>query len=845
MPVSGDEHNKASVSLKKEGVRKRWLSGNMAQIMVLLNGFILTFTAYATLNVFIGQIISERVTSVYKEAREHMGNRLDDLEKNLQMAAAAISFSGTIPAQDIVTTFTSSMSEDGYDQIYWLEQNSEGKYVVHIMGAELADDHKNDELHKYVLGNVDKNLTASQFLSFTSAGVATAGESDYPMMVAKVISHSDGQKDVIYGLSHAGYIVSSAFLQDRPNIREMMVSYGKDNAKLFKYERKGGERVVGGAVFNKIFYLTLGDKTVKVSVNIDLSQREVFLKNIPFLMLLFGAILTLIGTLYVRSNQKQSIRLAAINIELNRKNSELNREIVEREKLNLALRKAEKENHAVIDAVSDIIFETSTDGQILFLNETWQKITGFSTERSINRNLFDLLYQQDQAEQKNNFAQLVKGRKQSYRAFTRLRTADGSFRAVELAVSMLRQDENKQMRVVGTITDVEERRRAERALSEAEKKYRAIVENSASGIYQVTPEGHYLSVNPAFARILGYNLPEDLLREVRNANTDVYYNGRERERNLRDAVRSGVGANYECQVRRKDGAIIWVQENLRAVRDENDQIIFFEGSMDDISQRKGTEVALREAKIASDLANRAKSEFLTNMSHELRTPLNAIIGFSDIIRNQAFGEVGRPEYLEYARDINDSGKRLLQVINDILDVSRIEAGERQLNEGVVDLNKVVSSTLEMLAPKIEASRMIISNHVSEETPKLIGENHAIKQILMNLLSNAVKFTPDGGRVSIHAEVDDAGQMHVAVTDTGIGLTDEEIEKALSPFGQINTALNKNESGTGLGLTLVQSLMALHGGAFELFSQKGVGTTATLIFPAKRVSSQGVRIPERV
>lgn len=845
MPVSGDEHNKASVSLKKEGVRKRWLSGNMAQIMVLLNGFILTFTAYATLNVFIGQIISERVTSVYKEAREHMGNRLDELEKNLQMAAAAVSFSGIIPTQDIITTFTSSMSEDGYDQIYWLEQNPEGKYVVHIMGAELADDHKNDELHKYVLGNVDKNLTASQFMSLPSGGVATAGESDYPMMVAKVISHPDGQKDVIYGLSHAGYIVSPVFLQDRPNIREMMVSYGKDNAKLFKYERKGGEGVFGGAVFSKIFYLTLADKTVKVSVNIDLSQREVFLKNIPFLMLLFGAILTLIGTLYVRSNQKQSIRLAAINIELNRKNSELNREIVEREKLNLALRKAEKENHAVIDAVSDIIFETSTDGQILFLNETWQKITGFSTERSINRNLFDLLYQQDQAEQKNNFAQLVKGRKQSYRAFTRLRTADGSFRAVELAVSMLRQDENKQMRVVGTITDVEERRRAERALSEAEKKYRAIVENSASGIYQVTPEGHYLSVNPAFARILGYNLPEDLLREVRNANTDVYYNGRERERNLRDAGRSGIGANYECQVRRKDGAIIWVQENLRAVRDENDQIIFFEGSMDDISQRKGTEVALREAKIASDLANRAKSEFLTNMSHELRTPLNAIIGFSDIIRNQAFGEVGRPEYLEYARDINDSGKRLLQVINDILDVSRIEAGERQLNEGVVDLNKVVSSTLEMLAPKIEASRMIISNHVSEETPKLIGENHAIKQILMNLLSNAVKFTPDGGRVSIHAEVDDAGQMHVAVTDTGIGLTDEEIEKALSPFGQINTALNKNESGTGLGLTLVQSLMALHGGAFELFSQKGVGTTATLIFPAKRVSSQGVRIPERV
>ncbi len=530
-----------------------------------------------------------------------------------------------------------------------------------------------------------------------------------------------------------------------------------------------------------------------------------------------------------------------MNAELARKNTDMNNEIVEREKLNQALRRQEKENRAVIDAVRDIIFETSTDGQILFLNETWQKITGFSIERSLGRNLFDLLYMQDQAEQKNNFAQLVKGKKQGYRAYTRLRTADGNFRAVELAISMLRQDESKELRVVGTITDVEDRRRTERALSEAEKKYRAIVENAASGIYQVTPEGHYLSANPALAEILGHETPDDLLREVRNANVDIYFNGRERERQLRDAVRSG-SVNVECQVRRKDGAIIWVQENLRAVKDEEGQLLFFEGSLEDITQRKNTEIALREAKVQSDLANRAKSEFLANMSHELRTPLNAIIGFSDIIRTQAFGEVGSAEYLDYARDINESGKRLLQVINDILDVSRIEAGERQLNEGVVDLNKVVQASLEMLAPKIDANKMIVSNHIKDTTPKVIGESHAIKQMLINLLSNAVKYTPEGGRISITAELDGEGQMHISITDTGIGLTDEEIEKALSPFGQVNTALDKNESGTGLGLTLVQSLMSLHGGAFELFSQKGIGTTATLIFPPKRVSQPGPRQP---
>lgn len=173
-------------------------------------------------------------------------------------------------------------------------------------------------------------------------------------------------------------------------------------------------------------------------------------------------------------------------------------------------------------------------------------------------------------------------------------------------------------------------------------------------------------------------------------------------------------------------------------------------------------------------------------------------------------------------------------------MSRIAAGERQLNEGIVDLHKVVLSSLDLLGPKIEASGTILSNLVVPETARVVGEAHAIKQMIINLLSNAVKFTPEGGRVSIHADLDDYGQMLVSITDTGIGLTDEEIEKALAPFGQVNTALNKSESGTGLGLTLVQSLMTLHGGSFELFSQKGIGTTATLIFPSKRVSHHGTK-----
>lgn len=847
MTVVGNDNFQKPVEVIKKPEKTGWMSGHMAQIMVLLNGLILTITAFLTLSVFIGQIVQEGLTSVSYETRDHLGERFSNLEKAIQGAASIASFSGNLPSNDIVDKFRSSFSYEGaYERIYWLEQKEDGQYLAHDMLASAEKQENAVKLHQFVVSAMKDDKNRIRVLGDYDGFSASEKNGNYPLILAKTVKTSNGRTDIVYGQTIVGRVLAPAFFDYRKNIQALSIDFGDRNLSLYQYVRASAPANVKNSkdVFRKESAIPLADKSVRLSLWVSLSEREQFLQKIPMLMLMFGITLTLIGTLYVRNNQKQSLRLASMNRELAQNNEKLNAEAQEREKLNHALRKQEKDNRAVIDAVSDIIFETSTDGKLLFLNETWQKITGFSSERSLGRNIFDLLYQQDQAEQRSNLAQLVKGKKNAYRAFTRLRTADGTFRAVELAISMLRQDENKELRVVGTITDVEERRRAERALSEAEKKYRAIVENAAGGIYQVTPEGVYLSANPAMAKILGYGNADEILRDVRNANVEIYFNGRERERHLRDAVRSGT-VNVECQVRRKDGKVIWVQESLRAVKDDDEQLIFFEGSIEEITQRKDAEIGLREAKIQSDLANRAKSEFLANMSHELRTPLNAIIGFSDIIRNQAFGAVGRGEYLDYARDINESGKRLLQVINDILDVSRIEAGERQLNEGVVDLNKVILSSIDMLGPKIETHKTILSNYVSEDTPKLIGEVHAVKQMLMNILSNAIKFTPEGGRVSIHADVDDEGQMHVSITDTGIGLTDEEIEKALSPFGQVNTSLSKSESGTGLGLTLVRSLMSLHGGSLELFSQKGVGTTASLVFPAKRVTLAPQREPENV
>jgi PAS domain S-box-containing protein len=417
-------------------------------------------------------------------------------------------------------------------------------------------------------------------------------------------------------------------------------------------------------------------------------------------------------------------------------------------------------------------------------------------------------------------------------------------------MSMIRQDENKQLRVVGTLNDVEERRRAERALAEAEKKYRTIVENAAGGLYQLTPEGLYLSANPAMARILGYKNVEEMLRLVKTASGTVYPDKDGREAFLMGVVKAGQIFGYETRVVRKDKQSIWVRENIRVVKDDQGHILYYEGSMEDITKAKEAEQGLREAKVKSDMANRAKTEFIANMSHELRTPLNAIIGFSEIMKNQVLGSLGQDMYVEYANDIYTSGKGLLKIINDILDISKIEAGDKELKESEFLLSDVLTSCNDIFAPKVSKKQITLVNE-SASLPRILGEERSIKQALTSIYSNAIKFTEVGGRITIFSNYDSDGAFRLSLSDTGIGLSKEEIEKAMSPFGQADNELDRSGAGIGLGLTLCQSIMKLHRGRLEILSEKGIGTTVTLVFPNERVfreddmQDQAPDIPKRL
>ena len=281
---------------------------------------------------------------------------------------------------------------------------------------------------------------------------------------------------------------------------------------------------------------------------------------------------------------------------------------------------------------------------------------------------------------------------------------------------------------------------------------------------------------------------------------------------------------------RGDGRIIEIRFN-RAAQDGLVVLCI------DVTESKRSEAMLVRAKEVAELASRAKSEFLANMSHELRTPLNAIIGFSELMSTQLKGPIGSNEYLDYVSDIHHSGRHLLEIINDILDLSKIESGKFELCEERVDPRDVVDSCLRMIRERAEDADITITCEIEPGLPYLWADSRALKQSLLNLLSNSVKFTPSGGSILVRASSMADGGTCFMVRDTGVGIEPEYMTKVLEPFGQAASAFTRGTPGTGLGLPLVKSLTNLLEGEFVLESAPGKGSEARIQLPAERVLNQ--------
>lgn len=367
-----------------------------------------------------------------------------------------------------------------------------------------------------------------------------------------------------------------------------------------------------------------------------------------------------------------------------------------------------------------------------------------------------------------------------------------------------------------------------------------VVENSFDCIVITTSDGEIISANSSADRVMGWRQAEVIGSSITDHLPDAEELGAKfLDIDRKDRPPSDVDFQpLEAECLRADGTPFTMElvvymapvsfDSSGATASAGERISYVY-SFRDISLRRQAEQAREEARQQAEAANRAKTEFLANMSHELRTPLNAIIGFSELMRTEALGPLGSPQYLEYMNDINGSGQHLIQIINDILDMSKIEAGELSPTEEVFDFVRAAETSLRLVADRAQKGEISLVNTVPADIPLICGDERMIKQILLNLLSNAVKFTPEGGMVELSAENNSLG-LSFSVADTGCGIPPDKMEIILEPFGQADMTLQRNYEGTGLGLPLVKAMVELHGGELELFSREGKGTTATVRLP---------------
>ncbi len=384
---------------------------------------------------------------------------------------------------------------------------------------------------------------------------------------------------------------------------------------------------------------------------------------------------------------------------------------------------------------------------------------------------------------------------------------------------------------------------AEMQLWESEERFRNFAETASDWFWETDPALNIAHLSERFFEATGVS-PQDLLgRPAAAVGAPVLANSAEAPHELMLAERRAFRGCIYRYVRAPGDEQYW-KIGGSPVFDGDGAFLGYRGTGSNVTAEIRAEHALREAKELADSANRAKSEFLANMSHELRTPLNAIMGFSEITKDRLFGDRS-DKYFDYARDIFNSGALLLSLIDDILDLAKIEAERMELHEEVVDLATLLASSVLLLRQKADAAALRLETRIADRLPPIRADQRRLKQIILNLLSNAIKFTPAGGTISISAGVRDSdGMLEIVVRDTGIGIAPDHLAMVLEPFSQVQNTFTRRHDGTGLGLPLVKALAELHGGSCTLTSRLGEGTQVVIVLPRERLIAVAARLPDR-
>jgi len=383
-------------------------------------------------------------------------------------------------------------------------------------------------------------------------------------------------------------------------------------------------------------------------------------------------------------------------------------------------------------------------------------------------------------------------------------------------------------------TDITETKNIEENLRQAEKRFHTLIDNANQGIL-LHRKRVPLYANQALADLHRYNLPNEILalKSTRDLMSTEHINayGDHHERRLRGEVKTEA---EDVRALHKDGHIFWAKRYSFVIDWGGVPAVC--SIRTNIEDRKFVEAELVESKLEAEALSRVKTDFLANISHELRTPLNAIIGFSGSLKAQIFGAMANEKQLEYIDDIHRSGEHLLDLINDIIDVSVIESGKLELRIEEVEVVPLIKSCLRLVQSRADGGGVKLNVELREasDTHAIRADERRLKQILVNLLANAVKFTPPGGQVSVACQLEEGGGIIFEISDTGIGMEEEEIRKAMEPFGQVDSSLARKYEGTGLGFPLTDSHVKAHSGTLDTKSKTGEGTIVTFRFGPERI-----------
>jgi len=510
------------------------------------------------------------------------------------------------------------------------------------------------------------------------------------------------------------------------------------------------------------------------------------------------------------------------------------------------------ETYAILNNMIDIFYRTDNEGRLLFVSRSVENILGYFPEELIGTQLAEYYVR---PEERTLLLDSLRENDGVVKNFsTKLRRKNGTSAWISTNVRYYLNEDGEVAGVEGVARDISSQHESEEEL----ERFKTTLDNTHDCVFMFSPETLKFSyVNQGAVEQVGYTVDEMLNMTPCDIKPDYT------EKTFRELIAPLISGSehlltFQTIHQHRDGVAIPVEIRVQYINPP-EEIPRFVAIVRDISERRDAEAKLKKAnnelerrvqertlelsqevterkraEEQAEIASRIKSDLLANMSHELRTPLNAIIGFSGSMKEETFGSVGSDKNWEYLDDIHQSGHHLLELINDILDVSTIEAGALELEEENVNITDIVEISVRLIGPRAGHGQVCVTSTIDTEIPLLYADARRVKQVFLNLLSNAVKFTPEGGQVTVSARLNDDGSLAVAVADTGIGMDEEEVTKALATFGQVDSGLDRKHEGSGLGLPLTKGLIELHGGALEINSEKGHGSLITVTFPKERI-----------